>query len=238
MELSFWTRFHGHILHLEQEGVVTRTFRRLDPDRQQAILAAVLDEAAEKGPAAVNIKHVAERASVSVGSLYTYFPNRDAMLEFAVQVCVRWATDAFQEFRPYLLAMPFREALEIYLVGGIEWSHMYTGLLRLFARAAYHGDPELADSLVRPVATLLREMVHDMLVQAIARGEIREDIDLEATARLIHALTIAVGDSQLLPYLNTYFQITDDQVASDRVMDALAALILEGIGPEEEGGKE
>jgi AcrR family transcriptional regulator len=238
MELSFWTQFSGHILHLEKEGVVTRTFRRLDPDRQQAILAAILDEAAAKGPTAVNIKHVAERAAVSVGSLYTYFPNRDAMLDFAVQVCVRWATDAFQEFRSYLLAMPFRQALEMYLVGGVEWSHMYTGLLRLFARAAYHGDPELADSLVRPVATLLREMIHDILLQAIERGEIREEIDLEATTRLVHALTIAVGDSQLLPYLNTYFQITDDQVPAARVLDALAALILEGIGHENEGGRE
>ncbi len=232
MELSFWAQFQGHILHLEQEGVVTRTFRRLDPDRQQVILAAILDEAAEKGPAAVNIKHVAERAAVSVGSLYTYFPNRDAMLDFAVQVCVRWATDAFQEFRPYLLAMPFREALEMYLVGGIEWSHMYTGLLRLFARAAYHGDPELADPLVRPVATLLREMVHDMLAQAVERGEIQEEVDLEAVTRVVHALTIAVGDSQLLPYLNTYFQVTDEEMPPQRVLAAMIELILQGIGTE------
>ncbi len=181
VNLSEWTQIHTHILHLEQAGLVTRTFRRLDPERQQAILTAILDEAAEKGPAALNIKQVAERAGVSVGSLYTYFPNREGMLAFAVEVCVRFVTEQFDQFRPYLVALPLREALQAYLVGGVEWSRMYAGFLRLFARAAYHGDPELAESLVRPVATLLREMVTEMVAAAAERGELREDVDLEAT---------------------------------------------------------
>lgn len=239
MNLSEWMQIHSHILQLEQEGVVTRTFRRLDPERQQVILQAILDEAAEKGPTAVNIKQVAERAGVSVGSLYTYFPDRERMLGFAAELCVRFMTDAFDEYRPYLLALPFREALKWYLLGGIEWSQMYTGLVRLFARAAYHGDPELADPLVRPISILLREMVYDMLSQAVKRGEIRDDVDLEATARIIHALTIAIGDSQMLPYLNTYFQVTDEEMPAERAMEALLALITQGIGREgwEPGGE-
>lgn len=230
MDLSEWTQIHTHILYLEQDGLVTRTFRRLDPERQQVILTAILDEAAEKGPTALNIKQVAKRAGVSVGSLYTYFPNRDGMLAFAVQVCVRYVTAAFDEYRPYLSAMPLRQALAAYMIGGIEWSRMYMGLIRLFARAAYHGDPELSETLVRPIATLLREMVHDMLSGAVERGEIRGDVDLEATERIIHALTIAVGDSQLLPYLNTYFQVSDKEMPAERTLEALVSLVMEGIG--------
>ena len=238
MKLSDWVQIHTHILQLEQEGLVTRTFRRLDPERQQAILLAILDEAADKGPTQVNIRQVAERAEVSVGSLYTYFPNREGMLNFAVELCVRFMTDGFDEFRPYLLTPPLRQALTWYLAGGIEWSQAYAGLLKLFARAAYHGDPELAELLVRPIATLLREVVHDMLTQAAERGEIRGDVDLEATARIVHALTIAVGDSQLLPYLNTYFQVTDEEISPERALEALLELISRGIGHMEQGEEE
>lgn len=239
MNILEWSQIHTHILHLEQEGLVTRTFRRLDPDRQQAVLSAILDEAVEKGPTALNIKQVAGRAGVSVGALYTYFPNRETMLAFAVELCVRFVTDSFNEYRPYLVAMPLRDALSAYMIGGIEWSHMYMDMLRLFARAAYHGDPELAESLVRPIANLLREMVHDMLAQAVERGEIRDGVDLEATERIIHALTVAVGDGQLLPYLNIYFQVVDEEMAPERVLDSLLALVLRGIGTtqyEEESG--
>jgi len=237
VDFSEWTQVHSHILHLEQAGLVTRTFRRLDPERQQAVLTAILDEAADKGPAALNIKRVAGRAGVSVGSLYTYFPNRQGMLAFAVEVCLRFVTEQFDQFRPYLVALPLRDALEAYLVGGTEWSRMYAGFLRLFARAAYHGDPELGESLVRPVATLLREMVAQMVAAAAGRGEIRAGVDLEATARVIHALTITVGDSQLLPYLNTYFQVLDEDVPPERLMTALLDLVLRGIGTAQNGGE-
>jgi AcrR family transcriptional regulator len=237
VNLSEWTQVHSHILHLEQAGLVTRTFRRLDPERQQAILTAILDEAAEKGPEALNIKHVAERAGVSVGSLYTYFSSREGMLAFAIEVCVRFVTEQFEQFRPYLVTLPLRDALQAYLLGGLEWSRMYAGFLRLFARAAYHGDPELAESLVRPIATLLREMVTEMLAAAAKRGEIREGTDLDATARIVHALTVAVGDSVLLPYLNTYFQVIPEEESPERLLIALTDLVWRGIGPaHNEGG--
>lgn len=51
-----WSNIQIYILQLEQEGKVTRTFRRLDPERQQAVVHAILEEATEKGPTAINIK--------------------------------------------------------------------------------------------------------------------------------------------------------------------------------------
>jgi hypothetical protein len=142
---------------------------------------------------------------------------------------VQFVTVQFEQYRPFLQAMPLREALEAYLVGGVEWSKLYAGFLRLFARAAYHGDAELSESLVRPIATTQREMVSDIVTAAVERGELREDIDVEAIIRIIHTLTIAVGDSQLLPYLNTYFQLMDDNLPPERITAAVLDIILKGI---------
>lgn len=224
-----WMQIHNYILQFEQEGLVTRTFRRLDPERQQAIFDAILDEAVERGPTALNIKQVARRAGVSVGALYTYFENRAAMLSFAVELCSRYITDSFNRFRPYLMALPLQQALRYYVVGGIEWGKTEVSMLRFFARAAYYGDPELAEPLVYPVATVMRDMVQDILAQAAERGEIRADVDLKATTRVIHALTIAIGDSQLLPYLNTYLQVSDQDISDERTLEAMLTLILQGI---------
>jgi TetR/AcrR family transcriptional regulator len=230
MTLSDWAQIHTHILQLEQEGLVTRTFRRLDPERQQAILDAILDEAIAQGPTALNIKQVAARADVSVGSLYAYFGNREGLLTFTIELCVRFMNDTFEQFRPFLAALPLRQALGAYLSGGVEWSRTQAGLVQFFARAAYQGDPELAERVVRPIATTLREIVHDILGQAAARGEIRDDVDLPATVRVVHALMLAVGDSQILPYLNTYFQVTGEDVPPERTLEALLTLISHGIG--------
>jgi AcrR family transcriptional regulator len=180
-----WSQFHPYLLQLEQEGLVTRTFRRLDPHRQQEILAAILAEATEKGPTAANIKQVAERANASIGSMYTYFPNREGMLDFAIELCVRFMTDSFDAFLPYLVDLPLRDALAAYLTVGVEWSQTQIGMVSFFARAAYHGDPELIGRLVQPIAAAMREMVLGILSQAAARGELRADIDLEALLDMI-----------------------------------------------------
>jgi AcrR family transcriptional regulator len=227
-----WNQFPSYIIQAEQQGQVTRTFRRLDPARQQAVLQAILDEAALRGPAALNIKQVAQRAGVSVGSLYQYFGDRERMLNFAVDLCVRFVSDAFDMYRPYLAALPLREALAAYVSGGIEWSRAEAGFLQLFARAAYQGDPELAERLVLPISNKLREMVSEMLAQAAERGEIRPQVDLEAAVRLVYGLSIAIADSQLLPYLNNYFQIIAPTLSPERILAAMLDLVLKGIASE------
>jgi AcrR family transcriptional regulator len=226
----YWPNYLNCLLELEQQDKITRTFRRLDPDRQRLILDAILIEAAEKGPAVLNIKAVAKRAGVAVGSLYQYFPDRDGMLDFAIELCVRYMNEMFALSRPYLLAMPLAEALSAYLSVGIEWGQLETGLVRFIGRAAYQGDPDLVERVVRPIATVMRELIRDLLAQAAARGEIRAEVDMEASTRLVNLLMIAFGDSQLLPYLNTYFQASGEAVPAERVGAALVPFILQGIG--------
>jgi AcrR family transcriptional regulator len=229
MEFSDWANFQPYIQQLEQEGMLTRTFRRLDPTRQQAVIHAILEEATEKGPASLNIKEIARRAGVSIGSLYQYFPNRDGLLDFAITLCLRYMTNIFDMSRPYLAAMPLGEALYAYLTVGIEWGQTEAGLVRFLGRAAYQGDPDLAEKVVRPVAELMRKLTFELLAQAARRGEIHPDMDLEAASRLVNGLMILVGDSQMLPYLNTYFQITDAQVSREQILKTLVPFILKAL---------
>ena len=224
-----WSNIQIYILQLEQEGKVTRTFRRLDPERQQAVVHAILEEATEKGPTAINIKEVARRADVSVGSLYQYFDNRAGLLDFAVALCVRHMIDLFNQFTPMLAALPISDALRYYIMGGIEWGKTERGLVRFLGRAGYQGDPQMTESVVRPVADVMLAMTLEILTQAATRGEIRSDIDLEATARAMNAMMIAVGDSQLLPYLNDYLRVSDENMPLERVIDALIEMLLQGL---------
>ena len=234
MNFSDWSPFQILILQMEREGLVNRTFRRLDASRQQAIVLAVLSEAAEKGPGSINIKEIARRAGVSIGSLYMYFPNRDGLLDFVIELCVRYMVSEFDQYRAYLVSLPLNQGLLAYLTGGVEWSHTQVSMVQFFARAAYHGNTELAERVVTPIATSMRTIVRDMLTAAVERGEVRPDIDLEAASRLVHALTIVVGDSQLLPDLNHYFQITDPDMPIERILEAMIVLFQNGLGLHQE----
>jgi TetR/AcrR family transcriptional regulator len=222
--------FYAMVLEFEREGLVTRTFRRLDPEREGAVIQAILAEAAETGVTDLNIKKVAERAGVSIGSLYQYFGSRQKLLDFAIALVVQTNVAALASTQPYFKEMTVMQALSIYLSEGINWSQQEAGFTRFFASAAYHGDPELGERVVRPVATVLLDLIRGMVFQAAERGEINPDLDLEATARVINALLIAAGDALLLPYLNTYYQLYDEAVSQERLLKALFAFIQSGLG--------
>ena len=224
-----WPQIYTYILELERVGVVTRTFRRLDPERQQAIVYAILDEAIERGPASINIKQVAERAGVAVGSLYQYFGNRDGLMGFTTQLCVHLLTESFLQYKPILVSMPLREGLCAYLTGGVEWGRMMQGLVQFFGKAAYEGTPELSEKVIRPVAVAMRETTYAILLAAQVRGELRPGIDLEAVARVINSWVIPVADSQLFPYLNLYFQTSDENIPFQRTLEAFLDILEHGL---------
>ncbi len=219
----------GYIHEAEAQGRVTRTFRRLDDDRQQAVLLAILEEAAENGPADINIKQVAERCGAAVGSLYQYFGSREKLIDFAIDVVVRETVASFEQYTGMLAAMPIREALAAYLGGGIEWTREQAGMARAFARAAYQGSPGLGDRMVKPIAAVLTNMVRAMVRAAIERGEIRADIDAEAVARLLNVQIIAIADAQLFPHLNDYYQLYDGELTPERILESLFQMLDEGL---------
>jgi AcrR family transcriptional regulator len=222
------------IFELEQKGLVTRTFRRLDPDRQQAIITAILDEAGETGPQDLNIKRVAERAGVSTGSLYQYFNNRENLLNFAIELATRFTVQLFENYRPYMTQAPLDQILPMYISEGVNWSESQLGFARFFGSAAYHGDPQYGQSVVRPIAIVLRSMVEDMLRAAVQKGEVKADLDVEAVARVLHTLTIAIGDGLIFPQLMNYYQLTDGGISPERIYAAFTDLVMHGIIKETE----
>jgi AcrR family transcriptional regulator len=228
MDISFTEQLPTIIAAFEQQGLVTRTFRRLDLPRQLAIISAIMDESAESGPADINIKKVAERAGVSIGSLYQYFNHREGLLNFATELTVQQTVASFNTFLPYLDQLSFEEAYTIYLDSGLDWGKEQQQFVRFFARAAYQNQPHYQQSVVRPVADCMLNIVRTMVIKAQERGELRDDLDSDALARLFHAISIALGDPVLLPDLNAYFQVSNETNSIKPVFSALMDILKHG----------
>ncbi len=218
--------------NLENEESVTRTFRRLDPEKRQAVLDALFEEAAEKGPGRLNIKQVAERSGASIGSIYQYFGSRDNLVRFLVKIAVGSMVELLRASMLSLRNLPFREALRCYIVEGVKYSQSQKSLTRFLTLSAYQGDEDIGKTVVLPIAVVMRETVRDLLKAGMARGELRPDIDLEAASRAVNVLTIGLGDSQITPYLNTYFQASDKDVPFERTLEAGLDMIMRGLAVE------
>lgn len=217
------------IFQAEQDGLVQRTFRRLDSDRQQAVINAILAEAAISGPDQIRIQAVAERAGVAVGSLYQYFSDREHLLDFAVWLCSRAWEAMFSQYIPLLAEIPLRDGLRAYIQGGLELNETERGVVQFMGRAAYQGGQGRTQAAVDSIAQIMLSVTRQMLEQARLRGEIREGLDMEATTRSVNAFLIALADGQLFPHLNQYYRLTGNDMSFDRVLDAAIDLIVHGL---------
>lgn len=277
------------LLQLQRRGLVTATFRRLDPERQHAVLLAALEEMSASGPTGFRVKEAARAAGVSVGSLYQYVGSRQGLVDLAVTVLGERLAAELRGYTPLLAALPLADGLTTWVQGGLEWTRERRAMMRAFARAAYEGSadglgpedaaagadgtagaestadadgpargdepadrdrptpadrpapagsasddrptPRHVEVLVGPVADAMLDAVRAMLVAGRERGEVRADLDLEATARAVHATLCAVADAHLLPHLGRYYQPSSPDVAFERTLAAAVALVVAGVRP-------
>jgi AcrR family transcriptional regulator len=235
---------HDLLVELEDRGLVTSTFVRLDDERRVQVLDAVLAESARSGPESINIKEVARRAGVPVGSLYQYFGDRDSLARFAALVLARGLSEELLSCIPYLEPLPLRDALTSYLSYGIEWSVKEAASLRSFVAAAYRGAPVgspfsdesaasgadwYVETLIRPVAAAMQEVVRRFFAAAAARGELGAGLDVEEAATLANVLMIAVGDARMMPRLDEYYRLSERGATTEAVVARTVDFICRSV---------
>jgi AcrR family transcriptional regulator len=210
---------------LETQGLVTATFRDLDPEQQQSLLRAVLAEAADHGPTELDIERVATRADVAVDALRAYFGDREGLLRFVVALSVGAFEDTLAASAGYLEGMPLRDAIDALLAGTLAWCEAQPGLAAFVARATYQSDETLREQVVAPMGRAMLALLRAVLEQASERGELDQTIDLEATARLLNANIVIIVNSVLLPQVAANTQLIGSGVNADRIREALLTLV-------------
>ena len=187
----------------------------------EAILGAASQVLKRKGYAAATTDRIAERAGVSVGSLYQYFPNKDALL---VALAEQHIDTGFALVRE-LLGEALREAPPVEV------------LLRRFvvAMVALHeNDPDLHRVLFEEVPLpasvrrRLRERENDFANEVCALFELYPEVrskDPRVTAYvLVHTVDALVHNFVLHP---------PDDIGTEQLTEEVVRMLLRHLAPGE-----
>ncbi len=85
--------------------------QRRSQETVEVILQATAQVLAEQGYAKASTNRIAKRAGVSVGSLYQYFPNKDALFHALIERHVHAQNASFSQLFSVSLASPPRELI-------------------------------------------------------------------------------------------------------------------------------
>ena len=144
-------------------------------ERRAAILAAALDVFAENGFAAARLDDVAQKAGVAKGTLYLYFPDKEALFEALLQGLVSPVLERIQALSADQ-TLPSSAAL-----GGIlslfQTEIIGTSRERLLRLIIAEGPrfPKIAEFYHREVISKGREIIRTLVTRGYERGELPSD---------------------------------------------------------------
>jgi AcrR family transcriptional regulator len=125
------------------------------------------------------MKEIAERAGVGIGTIYRNFPGKDDLLAAIVAELIAGLRAVIQA--AFDVDDPV-ESMRAYLRGGLALVERYGDLMMVLKHGtlppACREQFEHAD---------LHELLHDLVRRGIERGVFRPDLNIEVTAAMLHA---------------------------------------------------
>jgi AcrR family transcriptional regulator len=178
----------------------------------RAILDAAAEEFGESGYHEAGIARIAQRASVAIGSFYTYFDSKEAVFRALVG---DMSLQVRESVAPVILAAPDRLAGErAGIAAFIAFVRQHKALYRIIDESAFVA----ADAYHKPYNDIA-EGYAASLTQAFGRGEV-SDGDMMVRAWAIMGMNV---------FLGLRFGVWDESRDPDDIAATAAGLIGDGL---------
>lgn len=167
-------------------------WRRLPEERPRQIIDAALDVFGERGLAAARLEDIARRAGVSKGTIYLYFPNKEALFTEMIRSLV---IEGMHQAHERVFATADSATAQLRTLAAEFWNYMRSPTfikLHRFTMAELRNYPALLEFYMREVAVPSRDMIADIIRRGITAGEFRE-VDESVAARVFQAALVHHG---------------------------------------------
>ncbi|WP_369379637.1 TetR/AcrR family transcriptional regulator [Streptomyces sp. cg36] len=165
---------------------------------RQKLYEAAVTLIAEQGFSATTVDEIAERAGVAKGTVYYNFKSKTELFEELLRHGVGLLTASLREAADATRARGGTrvEALDAMIRAGLEFIHLYPAFTQLYVAELWRTNRAWQSTLmvVRQDAVAVVETV---LREAVAEGELSEEIDIPLTAAaLVGMVLVAALDWQ------------------------------------------
>jgi AcrR family transcriptional regulator len=179
----------------------------------------------EIGYEETTIRMVAERAGVSVGSVFTTFESKVDIFNYILFEKFEGLFGELQRISPYLKGSACDRIVSLMSIAyGVECQQLDLMISHL---AASHGWPRRIEEEHLKRRARLEGLFRDVLDQGVASGEVRSDVDLDCFVEVI--LSVYARN-----YRKAYYErLTPEQLST--LTERQMALLFQGVGAQGAG---
>lgn len=175
------------------------TFDRIPDEKKQRVLNAAIAEFARMGFARANINTIAEKAGISIGSMYKYFPSKNALFLSIIE-------QAHQLLEEILRGIDEEdgtvfEKLENMVTTAMRFGKEHPDLNRLYLACIQEEMIELSAELPRKLELLTSRYYRALIATGQKSGEIDPDLDPRILSFCLDNLLLMLQFSRSSTYL-------------------------------------
>ncbi|HBG17410.1 MAG TPA: AcrR family transcriptional regulator [Firmicutes bacterium] len=194
------------MLNLNKES-----FSKLPPDKQEKILQTAIVEFAEHGFDGANINKIAEKAGVSVGSMYKYFNNKHDLYLMAVSFSVDKLKTVLNEI--ISSKMGFLSTVEKIIRAIQFYSRENIYLTKLYNEMTTENNSEFVWKIVSKMEGVTAKLYAAFIEEAQKNEQARKDMDPRYFAFFLDNLFILLQFSYTCEYYKERLKMfIDDDV--------------------------
>jgi AcrR family transcriptional regulator len=157
---------------------------------RQRLLDAALSEFARKGFAEANINHISEAAGFSKGTVYNYFPSKQAlMLALVAEAGAAHVRSVEEQVRA--VSDPVQRLVRFY-EAGFRFVEEHPAQARFLITTLYSPGVELQGAMYRAYQPMFRLVAQEILAPGIEQGMFRP-VELQTTANLLMTVYLGTG---------------------------------------------
>ncbi|HKL59321.1 MAG TPA: TetR/AcrR family transcriptional regulator [Sphaerochaeta sp.] len=201
-----------------------KTFDHLPEEKQQLILTTATEEFAQKGYEKANINTIAEKAGISVGSLYKYFTSKEDLFLKAVHEGTVFLAKTLEPIIESNQSIIDKLSSIIKVIQTTSREHQ--SLIKLYNEMTSVGNTALAQRLSQEVETISSDAYTRILQEGQQRGEVRKDIDPRLCSFFMDNLFMSLQFS----YVNGYYIQRFKTYAGEDILEQDEKVACEMIG--------
>jgi len=199
------------------------TFDRISEEKRSRILEIATGEFASKGFDNANMNDIAERAGISVGSLYKYFDSKETFF----LTCIRFGIDTLEGVLSDALHSPDdlldKTGKIVRLIQ--HHSRQNRDLIRLYNEITSESNSALVKRISGDLEAISARAYTSLIKEAQEKGEVSADIDPRLYAYFVDSLFMMLQFSYTCEYYQERFKIYAGDDVFDRDEDVLEQLL-------------
>ncbi|MCA1959816.1 MAG: TetR/AcrR family transcriptional regulator [Desulfomonile sp.] len=166
----------------------TELFRNLNPEKQEKVFQAAVDEFASKGYRSASMNSLVRAAGISKGSLFQYFHAKEDLFAAVVDMAAARVKRYLKRVRDETAELTFFERLEWLMRAGFAFIDNHPLLAKIYFHLLQSGEAPFGSERIAELRRQGEGFLADLVRSAQRRGELRESLDTERISFLLNSL--------------------------------------------------